>query len=293
MFNWKDRVYVNARKRVFKNLDTNEMLNLEIQDDEDNIETDSDTPLTAHCLNLAQQELVDDMSKTYSGTNITTDTIAGIGRINKVYGKTQEVGTGEKSPSNPYKLECVGNDVNLFDENNYQYIHGAIINSAGLISADTDNYRILFVEVKPNTQYKISFNLERSIVLTTTSVLPSVGVQGTARQVVTAREYTFTTNANAKYLCLRSVWGNDDSTQNYFGVGLKITTKWDETRKADIQVISKKGSNINFNIVHMNKPLCSLGNVRDEINYSNKKIIRRTNLMLLKGTENIIAMRNN
>ena len=115
MFKWKDKVYVNARKRVFKNLDTNEILNLELQDDEDNIVTDSDTPLSAYCLNQAQQELVDDMSKIYMGMNITADTVEGIGRINKVYGKTTEVGTGEKSPTNPYMLECVGDDVNLFD----------------------------------------------------------------------------------------------------------------------------------------------------------------------------------
>ena len=117
MFKWKDREYINPRKRVFKNLDTNEILNLEIQDDEDNIETDSDTPLSAYCLNQAQQELVDDMSKIYTGTNITADTIEGVGRINKVYGKTEEVGTGEKSPTNLYKLECVCDDVNLFDIN--------------------------------------------------------------------------------------------------------------------------------------------------------------------------------
>lgn len=86
MFKWKDRKYVNPRKKIFKNLDTNEILNLEVQDDEDNISEESDTPLTAHCLNMAQQELVDDMSKTYTGTNITAETVAGLGRVNKVYG---------------------------------------------------------------------------------------------------------------------------------------------------------------------------------------------------------------
>ncbi len=66
MFNWKDREYVNVRKRVFKNLDTNEILNMEIQDDPDNIIEESDTPLTAYCLNLAQHELVEDMNNTYN-----------------------------------------------------------------------------------------------------------------------------------------------------------------------------------------------------------------------------------
>ena len=64
---WKDRKYINPRKRVFKNMDTNEILNFEIQDDLDNIEEESTTPLNAHNLNMAQQDLLDDMSKTYKG----------------------------------------------------------------------------------------------------------------------------------------------------------------------------------------------------------------------------------
>lgn len=75
MLNWKDRKYINPRKKVFKNLDTNEILNLEIQDDPNNILEESETPLTSHNLNLAQQELVDDMSKNYTGTNITASTV--------------------------------------------------------------------------------------------------------------------------------------------------------------------------------------------------------------------------
>lgn len=79
MLNWKDRKYINPRKRVFKNLDTNEILNLEIQDDNDNIQEESETPLTAHNLNLAQQELLEDTHKYFmkattaiqSGTNFT------------------------------------------------------------------------------------------------------------------------------------------------------------------------------------------------------------------------------
>lgn len=73
MLNWKDRKYVNPRKKVFKNLDTNEILNLEIQDDPDNILEESETPLTAHNLNLAQAELVDDIgTQTQSEREVLT-----------------------------------------------------------------------------------------------------------------------------------------------------------------------------------------------------------------------------
>lgn len=75
MFNWKGRKYVNARKKVFKDLDTGKIYNFELQDDPDNIIEDSDTPLSPHCLNMAQDELVDDMSKVYVDMNITADTV--------------------------------------------------------------------------------------------------------------------------------------------------------------------------------------------------------------------------
>lgn len=58
MVNWEDREYVNPRKRIFKNLDTGEILNLEIQEDPDNISKESSTPLTAHNLNLMQIEIL-------------------------------------------------------------------------------------------------------------------------------------------------------------------------------------------------------------------------------------------
>lgn len=76
MLNWKDRKYINPRKKVFKNLDTNEILNLEIQDDLNNIQEESETPLTAHNLNLAQQELLEDTHKYFmkATTTIQTDT---------------------------------------------------------------------------------------------------------------------------------------------------------------------------------------------------------------------------
>lgn len=110
MFNWIDKVYKNARKRVFKNLDTGEILNLEVQDDPSNVSKESPTPLTAHCLNLAQQELVDDMSKIYMGMNITADTVQGLGRTNKTYGVSKQTTRSgrNKLPNNATNLTSNG-----------------------------------------------------------------------------------------------------------------------------------------------------------------------------------------
>lgn len=63
MINWEDRQYVNPRKKIFKNMNTGEILNLELQDDVDNILQESSTPLTANNLNLAQQEIVEELSQ--------------------------------------------------------------------------------------------------------------------------------------------------------------------------------------------------------------------------------------
>lgn len=75
MITWEDRKYVNARKKIFKNLDTGEILNLELLDDPNNIVKESKTPLIADNLNLAQQELVDDIGKTFTDTMITANTV--------------------------------------------------------------------------------------------------------------------------------------------------------------------------------------------------------------------------
>ena len=57
--------------------------------------------------------------------------------------------------------------------------------------------------------------------------------------------------------------------------------------------ISKNGSNTNSNIIYADKPLCSIGDIRDELDYTNEKITRRLSKIVLTGTEsNIIAMRN-
>ena len=59
MVNWEDREYVNPRKKVFKNLDTEEILNLELQDDPSNI-TKEGVPVNAHNLNKMQTDLYAD-----------------------------------------------------------------------------------------------------------------------------------------------------------------------------------------------------------------------------------------
>ena len=167
---WKDRKYINPRKRVFKNMDTNEILNLEIQDDLDNIAEESETPLNAHNLNQSQQDLLDDMSKTYTGTNITAPTVEGYGTINKLYGHTIEEGTGEKRPSNPYTLRCVGELINVSSVElesggiisttgvNYDEIHR--LRTTGYLTLEAGNYTVFINSSKQSLISIHNYNLQ-------------------------------------------------------------------------------------------------------------------------------------
>ena len=73
MVNWEDREYVNPRKKVFKNLDTEEILNLELQDDPSNV-TKEGVPVSAHNLNKMQTDLVSQSVVYYKDLNDINNT---------------------------------------------------------------------------------------------------------------------------------------------------------------------------------------------------------------------------
>lgn len=285
MFNWMDRVYINARKKIFKNLDTGEILNLELQDDPDNIAQDSETPITAHNLNMAQQELVDDMSKTYTGTNITANTIEGIGRINKVYGKTTEEGTGDKSPSNPYTLKCVGDDINLFNAT----LESGTIGATGINTDNNMRVRTADYITLDKGTYTISY-----------SGANYVGVQQydtNNNNICTLVSWTAgTATFNVTEKCkVRFIFKINDSTVMTVNSVTKIklqkgtvATAYSPYGYGTVEDISKNGSNSSSNIVYVDKPLCGIGNVRDELNYKGQ-IIRRCGYIASYSGENISA----
>ena len=272
MFNWKDRVYVNARKKIFKNLDTNEMLNLEIQEDEGNILEESETPLTAYCLNQAQQELVDDMSKTYIGTNIEADTIEGVGRINKVYGKTEEVGTGEKSPTNPYKFQCVGDDVNLFDINDTEI--GALDQSNGQEAINYTAYRTKnYISVSASSFYIFSGLLDER------RVFEYDGNKQHIKNYLVYNNQNFQTSSNAAFI--KTHGGGRFNTKTKLQKGT-VTTPYSPYGYSTVEVISKNGSNTSSNICYIKNGLSE----NDYIDYNFKKVVRAN------GTEEDINCSN-
>ena len=68
-------------------------------------------------------------------------------------------------------------------------------------------------------------------------------------------------------------------------------TAWSPYGCGTVEVMSKNDTNTSSNIV-ATKPLCGIEDIRDEIDYTKRKVIRRLDKIVLKGTENIIAMRN-
>ncbi len=288
MFEWEDREYVNPRKKVFKNMDTDEILNLELQDDTDNILKESETPLNAHNLNLAQQELVDDMSKTYTGTNITAETVAGYGRINKVWGHTEETGTGEKSPDNPYKLECVGDDVNLFDSSIIQ---------TNIATHKGDGTIVLNGTLTSNYVFSIILGA---------GVYTFYEPTGTLHTLIS--NDTLFKNVKKTTIAEEKKFNNYIPAGTYTNKIIKIKIqkyiedreiKYSPYKYATVETISENDSNISSNIAYINKPLCCLkdseGNIiaRDYIDYTNKKIHRECAYIAFDGSENIQQVSNN
>lgn len=304
MIPWKDSKFINPRKKVFKNLDTNEILNLELQDDPDNVIEQSHTPINAHNLNKMQTDIINDMSKKYTGTTITAPTVEGFGRVDKIYGDTVEVGTGEKSPDNPYELKCVGNDVNLFDINKYPLKNGLWIGGNNNIVNSTIGYYIAF-PIKGGETYTISKKYNSTtggeglyFHYTTSKEYPANGVQG-IDQWAGNKNYTkltITPNEEAKYLFLCLI-ASDNVTSDLLRKATEelkiqkgsITTPYSNYGEGTVEIISENGSNRSSNIIYKVSPLCAIKDIEDNIiaqDYiEGTKVYRECELKILDGTE--------
>lgn len=296
---WKDRKYINPRKRVFKNIDTNEILNLEIQDDPNNIEEESETPLNSHNLNLSQQQLLDDMSKTYVGTSITGPTVSGYGTIHKLYGNTIEEGTGEKSPSNPYALRCVADDVNLFDKDKLQITNAW--QTTYILGANKT------LTVNSTATSGVAFVRTNTISLEAGTYIFSADIIGDFQEI---RVFKSGVVQPIKYILNKSdsfvleesydiyfefyVWAT--ATSNTMTIkNIKVqkgstATPYSPYGEGTVEIISQNGDQQSSNIV-ATKPLCCLkdseGNAvaQDYIDYHKGVVHRECGYRILDGTE--------
>ena len=304
MVNWENTEYVNPRQRKMKDLETGKIYTFEIQDDPDNILKQSQTPVRAENLNKMQTDLVDDMSKNYTGTNITADTVEGYGIINKLYGDTTITGAGDKSPDNPYKIECIGDDINLLKKEDI-----TDVTASGITAKAVDDY----VQLTGTSTAIFTLNLKEIIsrleIGKTYSVF-GTGASGTSGSFLFTVKYSDGTAT--KYVNEFTYTNNVSSVIPYFqipsgktvnnNIYIKVCEKredmiWSPYQKGAVVVKSSNSSNTSSNIVYTDKPLCCLKDnedniiAQDYIDYENSKIVRQcdTNVFDENSTVNLCA----
>lgn len=277
MVNWENTEYVNPRQRKMKDLETGKIYTFEIQDDPDNILKQSQTPVRAENLNKMQTDLVDDMSKNYTGTNITANTVEGFGTINKLYGDTVQTGTGDKSPDNSYIIKSIG-DIMLssadLENGSSSSVTGENIDATNrvrtkeLLLLKAGTYTLLYQGASKATihQYNTSNTFIESLVIWTSGCIT----------------FTLTQDSKVKFVFGKS----DDSNMSPADI-----TNIQLTGKSKIEVKSSNNSNTSSNVTYTGKPLCCLkdgeGNIvlQDYIDYKRGKVVRQCGYKILNGSE--------
>lgn len=289
MVNWENTEYVNPRQRKMKDLETEKIYTFEIQDDPDNIVKQSQTPVRAENLNKMQIDLVDDMSKNYTGTNITADTVEGYGIINKLYGDTVQTGTGDKSPDNPYKIECIGDDINLFDGVNGERTNKYINDSGQEVTGQSSD--VFIKQVISVASNRLIMSYEGRIAEPVIRCSYFNRDTFISREVSGENNHVFNVPENTSKIDIRVDSRADNLFQNLklqFGT---VATTYSPYNKGTVVVTSSNNSNTSPNVVYTNKPLCCLkdseGNIvlQDYIDYKRGKIVRQCGYKILNGTE--------
>lgn len=266
------------------------------------------TPLSAYNLNKMQSDLQEDadnkiesLSNTYKGSNIVGATCEGFGKIHKLFGKTEEVGSGEKSPSNPYEISCVANGVNLFDKNKLQ------IASTWQCNCTVDSNKKISIKVtatggvafaKTNAlnlkagTYTFSSKTEGQF--SRIRILNSSDVEFASSET---NNFTFTLEADTTINILFYV--NNIALTNYLNIeNIQIekgsqATEYREYGEGSIKITSTDGTNTSNKVISC-KPLCCLkddeGNIvaQDYIDFDRQKIYRRCKRLVFSGDENWI-----
>lgn len=295
MVNWENTEYVNPRQRKMKDLETEKIYTFEIQDDPDNIVKQSQTPVRAENLNKMQTDLVDDMSKNYTGTNITANTVEGFGIIHRLYGYTAITGTGDKSPDNPYKIECIGDDINLFDGVNGERTNKYINDSGQEVTGQSSD--VFIKQVISVASNRLIMSYEGRIAEPVIRCSYFNRDTFISREVSGENNHVFNVPENTSKIDIRVDSRTDNLFKNLklqFGT---VATTYSPYNKGTVVVKSSNNSNTSSNIVYVDKPLCCLKDAEDNIvaqdyiDYEDSKIVRQcdTNVFDENSTVNLCA----
>lgn len=235
-------------------------------------------------LNQSQQDMLDDMSKTYTGSNITGPTVSGYGTIHKLYGHTIEEGTGEKSPSNPYTLKCVGDDVNLFDKNLHIELDGKYRHASNGQQINNTSVYDLKIPVNPNTDYILNADITNDNV--TNLCFFNSEMTYLSGNNFTGNDKIFQTPNSCKYI-------TSAISKNFTKLKLQqglVATPYSPYGYGTVEIISQNGDQQSSNVV-VTKPLCCLrdgdGNIiaQDWIDYDKGVVHRECGYLRLHEIE--------
>lgn len=254
---------------------------------------------------------IESLSKTYKNSNIVGPTIEGFGKIHKLYGKTEETGEGEKSPSNPHELKCVADDVNLLDISKFlagikngvtATLDRDIITFNGTCTADNT----VFI-INPLDKFIKNINNKTTIFVEYLGGSIQNATDVTAAVLTTSdwSPYTLAQLKNENSVSVSNITTNDIFTifqiridNNVVLNNYKIRIKVSQSTKAiyskygegSIKITSTDGTNTSNKVISC-KPLCCLkdseGNIlaQDYIDFDRQKIHRECEHIILNGTE--------
>lgn len=246
---------------------------------------------------------MENLSKTYKNSNIVGTTCEGFGKIHKLYGKTEETGEGEKSPSNPHELKCVADDVNLLDISKLPAgikngvtatLDRDIITFNGTCTADNT----VFI-INPLDKFIKNINNKTTIFVEYLGGSIQNATDVTAAVLTTSdwSPYTLAQLKNENSVSVSNITTNDIFTifqiridNNVVLNNYKIRIKVSQSTKAiyskygegSIKITSTDGTNTSNKVISC-KPLCCLkdseGNIlaQDYIDFDRQKIVRQCN----------------
>ena len=148
------------------------------------------------------------------------------------------------SPEFPSEIKSVGNDVNLFDKNNANYLDG-YIDTNSIVS--NLNYKTYYMPCLPNTTYTISRVGTSTIYVAEKSLLPTLGGSITNKVQGTSNSVTITTTSTATYLVFQVYRNNYDNLETVLNT-LKVqkgtvATPYSKYGKGTV-TIEQRGKNL-------------------------------------------------
>lgn len=230
------------------------------------------------------------LSNTYKGSNISGQTCEGFGKIHKLYGKTEETGEGEKSPSNPHEISCVADNINLFDKDKLQIASAwqatySLDTNKNLTVNSTATSGVAFVKTNALSLKADTYTFSADI----TGAFQEVRViksDGTRIKTISTKTDSFTVAEDTQIYFEFYVWATSTSnTMTIKNIQIEEGTEATEYREygeGSIKITSTDGTNTSNKVISC-KPLCCLKDAenniiaQDYIDFDRQKIVRQCN----------------